>query len=101
MLNQIMLTGPMLARVRDEPSHAIELMISPENEAPLLVVPPGIVLHLFLELVHKPAHQIEHAIGMPNLLPQVRSCVAVVNWWVPRPAMFSLVERQKLGCCAF
>src|SRR5438093_9107244 len=95
MLNQIMLTRSVFARLRDQTPHAIELVIARKDQYLLFAFPAGAVLFFLFGLMDEAANQIQHAVGVPHLFPKIRRRITVTDRWIARAAMLPLVERQK------
>ena len=98
VLDQIALSNPAAARVGDQPAHAVELLVTREDQVP----PPRLAARLvfFLHLMDELAHQVEDAVARPGFLPQVVGGVAGVGrWdgWVAGAAELASVEGQKAG----
>ena len=88
----------MVARVADEPAHAVELLVAREDEEAPPGLAPAIVLRL--DLVDELADKVEHAVPGPDVLPQVVGGEARPGGrdrWVAGAAEAPLVERQEAG----
>src|SRR5438477_10702728 len=95
VLDEIMLTRPMLTRVRDQSPHAIELVITREDEALLLPFAPAAVLLFLLKLMNESADQIQHAVRLPNLVPKISRRIAFARRRIARAAVVAFVEGQE------
>ena len=74
VLDEVALARSPPPRIENEPAHAIELLVAGEDEeAPSGLAP---VLVLFLDLVDELAHEVEHAVARPRLLPEIGGGVA-------------------------
>ena len=98
VLDQIALSNPAAARVGDQPAHAVELLVTREDQIP----PPRLAARLvfFLHLMDELAHEVEDAVTRPGFLPQIVGGVARVGrWdgWVAGAAELASVEGQKAG----
>ena len=96
VLDEIAVSRPGRAGVGDEPAHAVELLVAGEDEeAPAGLAP---VLVLLLDLVDELAHQVEHAVARPGLLPEIGGGVAVLrrrHGWIAGAAEAAPVEGQE------
>src|SRR5437762_14139339 len=101
MLNQIMLTRPVFARMRDQTSHAIELVIARKDQYLLFAFPAGAVLFFLFGLMHEAADQIQYAVGVPHLFPKIRRRITVTDRQIAGTAMLPLVEGEKLRRSGF
>ncbi len=92
MLDEIAVPDAVLARMREELPHDIELMVARENL--LLRDLPG-----FLVLLLDDLGVVLDDVGEPdlgeNFLPKVIGLQAIRVRWIPRPVVPSLVERQE------
>ena len=96
VLDEIAPSRPRLAGIGHEPSHAVELLVAREDEEAPAGLAPGLVL--LLDLVDELAHQVEHAVARPGLLPEIGGGVAVLcrrHRRVAGAAEPALVEREE------
>ena len=96
VLDEVALPRAARAGVGHEPAHAVELLVAGEDEE----APAGLsaLLVLLLDLVDELAHQVEHAVARPGLLPEVRGGVALArgrHGRVAGAAELALVEGQE------
>jgi hypothetical protein len=95
VLDEIPLPCPARTRVGDELAHAVELLVREDQEAPAGLAAPVV---LFLDLVDELAHEVEHAVARPGLLPEVGGRVAPAggrHGRVAGAAELPLVEGQE------
>lgn len=96
VLDQVALPRPLLTGMRHQLAHAVELLVAREDqEAPAGLV--ALVVLLF-NLVDELAHEVEHALAGPGLLPQVARGVASPRGGhrrIARAAVLALVEGQE------
>src|SRR5712692_5758075 len=96
VLDQVPLPRAAGARVGDQPAHAVELLVAGEDEEALAGLAPPLVL--LLDLVDELAHEVEHAVARPGLVPQVRGGVPRARGGHGRiacTAELALVEREE------
>ena len=77
VLDQVALSRALHSRVGHQPPHAIELLVAWEDKEAPAIPPPLIVL--LLDLVDELAHQVEHAVTRPCLVPKVGRWVTVLS----------------------
>src|SRR5690606_20786810 len=92
----VALAGAAAARIGDEPAYAVELLVTREDEE----TPAGLpaLLILLLDLVDELAHEVEHAVARPGLLPEVGGGVTLLrrrHRRIAGAAELALVERQE------
>ena len=75
---------PWTVRIGYQYSHTVELLAAGEDKEALAGFPS--LLILFLMFVDELAHQIQHAVGRPGLLPQIGCGVAAPGQWDGRVA---------------
>src|SRR5687768_14664794 len=96
VLDQVPVSRPLSARICNEFTHAVELLVAREDqESPAR---PAAALVLFLDLVDELADQVEHAVTRPRVFPEIRSgkaCLRGRHRRVARAAELPAVERQK------
>ena len=88
-------------RIEDEPAHAVELLVTGEDEE----APTGLasLLVLFLDLVDELAHEVEHAVARPGLFPEIGGGVARPGRGYGRiagPAEPAPIEGKEAGLAA-
>src|SRR5713101_1557248 len=96
VLDQVALPRPASARVGHQPAHAVELLVAREDQGALAGLAPLLVL--LLALVDELAHQVEHAVARPRLVPQVRGGVPRArgrHGRIAGPAELALIEREE------
>ena len=69
------MTRALPARVGDEPADGVELLVARVDQEALARL--AALLVLLLHLVDELAHEIEHAVPRPGLLPQIARGVAL------------------------
>ena len=81
VLDQVALAGAVVARVADEPAHAVELLVARKyQEARARLAAP---LVLRLDLMDELADEVEDAVPRPDPLPQVVGREALAGWAAP------------------
>ena len=96
MLDEIVLSRPLLAGIGNEKAHAIELLIAWKNQEPLAGLAAGLIF--FFDFVDELAHQVEYAVARPGLFPKIGGGIAGLrgrHGWIASPAEFSSVIGQK------
>ena len=78
LIDQVALPRARGARVGHELPHAVELLVAREDQEALAGLATPLVL--LLDLVDELAHQVEHAVARPGLVPEVAGCVAALGW---------------------
>ena len=98
VLDQVALARAVVARVADEPAHAVELLVAGEDQEALAGLPPAIVLRF--DLVDELSDKVDDAVAGPDVLPQVVGGEASAGGRdrrVSGTAEAPLVERQETG----
>ena len=96
VLDQVSLTGAVVARVAHEPTDAVELLVAREDQEALAGAAPAVVL--LLDLVDELPDQVEDAVPSPDPLPEVVRRVAWLGGRdrrIPGAAEAPAVERQE------
>src|SRR5205823_5476554 len=75
VLHEVALPRAVLARVRNQTADGVELLVTREHEEALAGLPSAHVL--LLDLVNELAHEIQHAVPRPRVLPEIRRRVTL------------------------
>jgi len=97
VLDEVALSGAVLAGMGDHSADRVALVIAREDELRDLLLASFVVDLVFLDDVDEPLDELEDAVFGPHVAPHVGNREADCRGWVAGAAVVSAVERQEGG----